>query len=332
MSRSVALVVFDHFDAVDLAAITVFQAANRVVEAPDRYETRVVSATGRDVASAAGIRIGCEPLTDDVHTLIVAGGPGVPHPGDDLLETLPRHAARASRLASVCTGTFVLAQAGLLDAQRVTTHWAYAPELQARFPDLRVEADRIFIEDGHVWTSAGMTACIDLSLALVERDLGAEVARSCARKLVHQRRVGGQSQFSLLSELPASENRVRQAIHYASQHLSSDLSVEDLAAAVHWSPRHLAREFQRHVGLAPKQALERLRVERAVAMLEDGHTSLAKVAQGAGFGDEERMRRAFVRRFGRSPQTLLREIRSSRSSSSCGEPQTCSTSAARRVI
>lgn len=214
------------------------------------------------------------------------------------------------RMASICSGAFVLADTGLLNGRRATTHWGQAHALAQNYPEVIVEEDRIFINDGHVWTSAGMTAGVDLALALVEADFGGDVAREASRQLVvHYRRTGGQSQFSTLSTLEPNADRVRTALAYAREHLREPLSVEQLAAQVHWSARHFSREFTLQTGLTPAKAIEKLRLEAAQALLEDGEASIARVADITGFGDEERMRRAFVRTLGKPPQALLREAR-----------------------
>jgi transcriptional regulator GlxA family with amidase domain len=192
----------------------------------------------------------------------------------------------------------------------VKINWAYARELQARFPKVKVEEDRIFIGDGPIWTSAGMTASIDLALALVEMDLGEDVVRSVAKKLVvYHRRAGGQSQHSALLELQPRSDRIQTALVYAKRNLRTPLSVEQLAVAVHLSPRQFSRAFHAATGQSPAKAVENLRVETARILIEDGRHSMDVVAQQAGFGDRERMRRAFLRAFGQPPQVLRRNAR-----------------------
>jgi transcriptional regulator GlxA family with amidase domain len=209
-------------------------------------------------------------------------------------------------VSSICTGAFVLAEAGLLDGRRATTHWHYARELQRGFPNVKVQEDCIFIADGPVWTSAGMTACIDLTLALVESDLGTKVSHELARKLVvYSRRNGGQAQFSAMLELEPKSERIQDALAFAKKNLHRPLSVEQLADAAHLSPRQFSRAFMAETGQSPARAVEKLRVETARAMIEDGH-SIDRVAEKAGFADPERMRRAFHRAFGQPPQALKR--------------------------
>lgn len=306
----VALVVFPGFQILDLAAVSVFEVANLMRGTP-AYEVSVVSPGGGMVAGSSGVRIETQPIGRVRYdTLMVAGATWVRPTEPDLIDAMRRAAPRVRRVASICTGAFILADAGLLDGRRATTHWAFAQELQQRYPDVQVEDDRIFVNDGDVWTSAGMTACIDLALALVEADFGAALTKAVARKLVvHYRRTGGQSQFSTLSELEPNSDRIRAALAYAREHLHEPLSVEQLAEQVSWSARHFSRAFMRQTGMSPAKAIEKLRLEAARALIEDGEPSIARVAQVTGFGDEERMRRAFLRTLGKPPQAVMREAR-----------------------
>jgi transcriptional regulator GlxA family with amidase domain len=236
---------------------------------------------------------------------LVAGSSALPEPSPELIALLQRGFAQSRRVASICTGAFILAQAGLLDGRRATTHWHFARELQQRFPRIKVEEDRIYIVDGSVWTSAGMTACIDLALALVEADLGVAVSRAVARKLViYHRRSGGQSQFSALLELEPKSDRIQDALGYAKKNLHRRLSVDKLADVANLSPRQFSRAFLAETGYSPARAVERLRVESARILIEEGGQSVERVAQQAGFSDPERMRRAFHRALGRPPQSL----------------------------
>ena len=201
----------------------------------------------------------------------------------------------------------------MLDGRRATTHWAHARELQKRFPAIKVEEDRIFIVDGPVWTSAGMSAGIDLALSMVETDLGAEVARLVSRSLViHHRRAGGQSQHSALLELDAKSDRIQGALDYARRNLGTPLSVEQLADAAHLSPRQFSRAFHAETGQSPAKAVENLRVEAARVMMEQGRHPIDIVANETGFADRERMRRAFLRAYGQPPQTVRRNARVAR--------------------
>ncbi|MBS7457345.1 GlxA family transcriptional regulator [Coralloluteibacterium stylophorae] len=310
MAARIALVVYPGFQVLDLAALTVFELANEARARPV-YDLELVSHAGGMVRSSAGVDMQTRAIgRRRFDTLLVAGALAVPDAEPGLVEDLRRAAPRTRRIASICTGAFVLAQAGLLQDRRATTHWGLARELQRRHPAVRVEEDRIFVADDGVWTSAGMTACIDLALALLDADEGAQLARLVSRKMVvHYRRTGGQSQFSTLAELEPGSDRVRTALEFARENLREPLSVEQLAAHVHWSPRHFSRAFQAQTGLSPAKAVEKLRMEAARALIEDGERSIGKVALLTGFGDEERMRRAFLRTLGRPPQALLREAR-----------------------
>ncbi|KAF1048031.1 MAG: HTH-type transcriptional regulator CdhR [Herbaspirillum frisingense] len=310
MPKRIAFVVFPGFQILDLAAMTVFEMANlELGEA--YYQTELVSLEGGMVASSAGVRVETLAMARrPADTVMVGGALDVPGGMSELTEQLRKAAARARRTASICTGAFLLAEAGLLDGRRATTHWAHALELRARHPLVQVDEDRIFVNDGGVWTSAGMTACIDLALALVDADLGAQTARSVSRKMVvYHRRTGGQSQFSTLSEMEPASDRIRDALSFAKEHLREPLTIEQLAAHVHWSPRHFSRAFQLQTGYSPAKAVEKLRLEAAKALIEAGHNVIAAIAADTGFGDEERMRRAFLRAFGKPPQAMVREVR-----------------------
>ena len=277
------------------------------------YEIALVSEHGGAVKSS----LGCELQTSSFKrrkfdTLIVAGGTSVPSTMPGLLNYLRSAADRTGRVASICTAAFVLAEAGLLDGRRATTHRYHARELQRRYPRINVEADRIFTTDGPMWTSAGMSAGIDLALALVEKDVGAEIARSVAKLLVvYHRRAGGQSQYSTLLDLDAHSDRVQTALTYAKEHLNERLSVDALASAAFLSPRQFTRLFKEETGQSPAKAVERLRVESARLMMEAGRFSADEIARKNGFGNRERMRRSFVRAFGQPPQVIQRSVSAS---------------------
>ena len=308
--KRIGLVVFPGFQILDMAAASVFEMAN--LGKPDAaYEIHVVSEGGGAVKSSVGAAVQTIALDpDDYDTLIVAGPTTLQPASPKLLRLLARALEPTRRLASICTGAFVLAEAGVLNGRRVTTHWNHARDLQRSYPALRVEEDRIFVRDGTVWTSAGMTACIDLALAMVEGDLGSDVSRAVAKKLVvHHRRAGGQSQFSTLSELDAESDRIQAALTYAKNHLKEDLSVERLAHVVHMSPRHFSREFRLNTGQSPARAIERLRAETARILVEADRFTIERIARTTGFSDPERMRRSFLRVFGEPPQALKRAAR-----------------------
>lgn len=310
MAARIALVVFPGFQMLDFAALTAFELAN--AEAGEtRYTVETVSHGGGPVRSSAGVQVETTAIGRRVFDTLLIAGPTVVTPAEpELLAALRRAAPRARRTACLCTGAFVAAEAGLLDGHRVTTHWTLGQQLKKQHPAILLDDDRIFVNDGPVWTSAGMTACIDLAIALVEADLGSELAKTVARKMVmYHRRTGGQSQFSSLAEMDGGSDRIRSALLYAKQNLHQALSVEQLAGHVNWSPRHFSRAFRDQTGHSPAKAIEKLRLEAARSLLEDGHASIARVAAQTGFGDEERMRRAFVRTLGKPPQAVLREAR-----------------------
>lgn len=307
---SVAFVVAPGFQMMSFAALAVFEFANVTVDEPC-YAVEVLSEKGGPVLSSIGVPVETRPIDDRTFdTMIFTGGLKPSRSTPELVSYARRSADTARRIASICTGAFVLAEAGVLDHRKATTHWLYARDLKARFPDVRVEDDRIFITDGSVWTSAGASAGIDLALGLVEDDLGQEIARSTARKLVlYHRRAGGQSQHSTLLDLDAKSDRIQNVLTYARRNLAAPLSVEELAEVAHLSPRQFSRAFHAETGQSPAKAVENLRVEAARVMMEHGRHSLDIIARETGFADRERMRQAFLRAFGRSPQAIRRDVR-----------------------
>jgi transcriptional regulator GlxA family with amidase domain len=242
-------------------------------------------------------------------TLVVAGGLGAYEALKDgaILDYL-RVSARASRrVASVCSGAFLIAEAGLLDGKRATTHWSRSRLFAQRYPDVRLEPDRIFVRDGKIWSSAGITAGVDLALALIADDLGEMVARRVAQQLVvYRRRPGDQSQFSALLEMERPEGRFGSLLGSARERLGEPLTVERLAERAAMSPRNFARRFAEETGVTPARAVERLRVEAARDRVEGGRVPIEAIAAEIGFGDPERMRRAFLRAYGQPPQALRR--------------------------
>jgi len=295
---------------VSVAALSVFELANSQMRAPV-YDVHLLSETGGLVRSSMGVSVASEPFDDtDFDTVMVGGTNAVEPLTPGVIRFLREALGRCRRVASICRGAFVLAEAGLLDGRRATTHWSRARELQTRFPKVKVEEDRIFINDGPVWTSAGMTAGIDLALALVERDLGADVSRAAARTLVvYHRRAGGQSQFSALLELEPKSDRIQNALAYAKRNLDKPLPVEQLAGAAHLSPRQFSRAFRAETGQSPAKAVENLRIEAARLMMEQSRHPIEAVARQTGFADRDRMRRAFLRAFGQPPQVIRRNAR-----------------------
>ncbi|MGJ5206404.1 GlxA family transcriptional regulator [Bradyrhizobium sp. HKCCYLR20261] len=307
--RQIGFIMEDGFQLMGVAAATAFEFAN-IQLGEEAYRVSVMSENGGLVRSTLGVHVETSPLGDFPDTLMVVGEllPRPISPG--LRAYIAEAGQRSRRVAGVCTGAFLLAEAGLLDGRSATTHWAHASTLQERYPAIRVDDDRIFVADGNIWTSAGMTAGIDLTLALIEEDHGAELSRAVARRLVvYHRRPGGQSQFSALLELEPRSDRVRRALTYAKEHLRNPLSVEELAEAASLSPRQFSRIFREETGQSPAKAVERLRLEAAKAMLEDGRHSMDVVARDTGFADRDRMRRAFLRFFGQPPQSLRRSLR-----------------------
>ncbi|MCU1373807.1 MAG: putative AraC family transcriptional regulator [Actinomycetia bacterium] len=267
------------------------------------YAVELVSATGQPVRSASGLTLGVDGALADVRgpldTLVVAGGDGIGTAMADaeVLRHLGRLAARSRRVTSVCSGAFLLAEAGLLDGRRATTHWRHCAELAARYPAITVDPDPIFVRDGDVWTSAGVTAGMDLALALVEEDRGAEAALAIARRLVmYVQRPGGQAQFSAaLKAQRADRDVLRELQAWLPDHLDLDLGVDRLAERAAMSPRQFARTFAAEVGVTPGRYVEDLRVEAARRLLESTRRGVDDVATTCGFGTAETMRRAFLR-------------------------------------
>jgi transcriptional regulator GlxA family with amidase domain len=268
------------------------------------YRIEVVSAgCGPHVTSSCRIAVVADgdyrSLRGEIDTLLIPGGEGVWRAAQDerLLGWLRRTAPRVRRIASVCNGAFILAAAGLLDGRKATTHWQWCSQLARDYPNVEVEGDSIFVRDGGVYTAAGVTAGMDLALALVEEDHGPDAAMRIARYLVmFVRRPGGQSQFSTLLELQAAERRpIRDLQAWIGEHPSEDLSVESLAARVHMSPRNFARVFRDEVGQTPAKFVERVRVEAARRRLEESESGLDRVARDCGFGGADSMRRSFLR-------------------------------------
>jgi transcriptional regulator GlxA family with amidase domain len=308
--RRIGILVFPGFQILDLAAIAAFELANMQL-GQAHYRVEVLSEHGGLVASSSGAAVDSRRFTTArFDTLVMTGALVATTITPKVCRFLRSGIRQARRVTSICTGAFALAEAGLLDGRRATTHWGFAQELQKRHPLIQVQPDRIFINDGPVWTSAGMTAGIDMVLALVEQDLGAEIARAVAKKMVvYYRRPGGQSQFSAMLELEPQSDRIQKTLAHARAHLREPLSVEDLADVAHLSPRQFSRAFKAETGQSPAQAVENLRVEAARTMIDAGELALGVVAREAGFGDPERMRRAFLRTLGQPPQSIRRSAR-----------------------
>ncbi len=313
--RRIAVLAFPEAQSLDvIGPIEVFASSSHWL-ASERgasgYEIELLSSTG-----AGALRLSCgvrllasalpEPARLGLDTLIVAGGAGTRAAASDpaLIAWLREAAPRARRLASVCSGAFLLAEAGLLDGRRATTHWSSCAELARRYPDVRVDPDPIFVRDGNVYTSAGVTSGMDLALALVEEDHGREAALAVARWLVlFLKRPGGQSQFSAqLSVQLASRQPLQELQAWIVENVHADLSVAALAARAGMSPRNFARVFTREIGVTPARFVETARVEAARRQLEeDGGQGVEAVAAACGFGSAETLRRAFARRLHVSP-------------------------------
>lgn len=308
--RKVAFVLFPGFQILDVTGpLAAFEIASRYT--PGAYEMRVVATKAGLVPSSAGVALPAQAIgrLGVVDTVIVSGGGGTGDAMRDkaLIAALKAAPKKARRVASVCSGAYLLAQAGLLDGKRATTHWRRAAHLAKAFPDVRVEPDCIYIKDGAVWTSAGVSAGIDLALAMIAEDLGAEVSANVAREMVvYAKRPGGQAQHSALLELDTA--RFAKLNVWMLAHLADDLSVERLAEEAAMSARNFARAYAAETGVTPAKAVERLRAEAARGALEGGG-SIQEIATRTGFGDPERMRRAFVRLYGAPPAAMRRTLR-----------------------
>ncbi len=306
--HKIGLIIADHFQMLAISTLTVFEFAN-MATGKAFYQPVVYSEFGGTVRSSSGIGVDSLPLSDDtqVDSWLVAGvlTPVEEPASAGIVHFLQTTALQARRIAGVCTGAFVLAQAGLLDKKRATTHWAHARSLLQLHPDIQLEDDRIFIIDDRIWTSAGMTAGLDMALGMVEKDLGAEIARAVAHNLVmNQRRSGGQTQHSEMLALAPRSDRLQNALEYARSNLSKALTVELLADAVHLSARQLSRLFRQETGKSPAKAIEGLRLEAARLMIEQSRLSLDAIARESGFRDRRHMREVFIRGYGIPPQSL----------------------------
>ena len=313
MPRTIALFLYPDFQILDACGpITSFEIGGRM--AGDAYRLILLSATGGPVRSSAGVEMTTIATQDAdmIDTLILVGGNGSRDAMRDaaVLACLRDLAATVRRLCSVCSGAFLLAGAGMLDGRRATTHWRRAGLLSRLFPKVIVEPDRIHIRDGNIWTSAGITAGIDLSLALIAEDLGEDLARRVAQEMVvYYQRPGGQSQFSALAELGGDGAQFAPLLDWIRAHLDQQLTVESLAAESAMSPRNFSRAFTREMGMSPAKAVERLRLEVARERVENSPEPIEKIAARLGFHDPERMRRAFLRAFGQPPQAMRRLAR-----------------------
>lgn len=309
----IGYLLVDGFQMMGLANQTVFELANRSAGEPF-YTVQCYSLQGGLLSPSFGSPIQTRPLSarSRAETWMLPGRiDPLGQPTDpQLVRRLQQLAPHARRTAGLCTGAFVLAEAGLLDGRRATTHWGYAEALQQRHPGIVVEPDRLHIVDGPIWTSAGMTAALDLALAMVEKDLGADIARGVAHALVmHQQRSGGQSQHSEMLTLAPRSDRIQRVLAHVRGHLAGALGVEELAAVANLSPRQFSRVFVAETGQSPARAIEGLRLEAARLMIEKSRHPLDVVARENGFRDRRHLREAFLRGFGVPPRAVRREGR-----------------------
>jgi transcriptional regulator GlxA family with amidase domain len=309
----VGLVLPPDFQLLNLAPLTVFEIAE-MTPAPPAYRVSLLSERGGQMRSSCGVTVETEAFSDpDFDTLIVGAitsfsAPPPSSPGT--IAFVQKAAAASRRTASFCNGAFILAEAGLLEGRRATTHWHQAIGFRARFPNIILEEDRIFIRDGTIWTSAGMTAGFDLVLAMVDEDVGPKAAVEVAKLLVmDQRRMGAKRQLSALLEMTPSSDRIELVLAYIRENLQRELSVDVLASVANLSRRQFGRAFMAETGQAPAKAVEKLRLEAARFKIEQGRLTVDQIAHDSGFGGRERMRRAFVRTYGQSPRAMRSDAR-----------------------
>jgi transcriptional regulator GlxA family with amidase domain len=317
MAKIIAILVFDQFLLLDAAGrITAFEAPARGISPPP-YRIKVLARRAGAVTSSSGARVYAEAMKRQrrIDTLIVVGGLGkrAAMGCSQTLAFVRRCARYARRVCSVCSGSYVLAAAGVLEGRRASTHWRESTRFAQMFPNVHLDPDQIYTRDGNIWTSAGVTAGIDMALALIAEDLGETVAKRVAQELVvYYRRPGGQSQFSPLLEIGAPEHRFTGLLAWIREHVGSKHTVAKLAARVHMSARNFSRAFTFATSLSPAKAVERIRLDIARERVESSDSPIECIAEAVGFGEPERMRRAFVRTFGQSPQGLRRAARGAR--------------------
>jgi transcriptional regulator GlxA family with amidase domain len=309
----IGVLIFPDFQLMDAAGpISVFEIAGRYARVD--LPIRVLAEVPGGVRSSSGVEMLARGLRSPgaLSTLIIAGGEGVRTAATSpaILAFVRAVAKRGVRIASVCSGAYILAEAGLLDGRRATTHWGRTRHFLSAYPKVKLEPDKIFVRDGDIWSSAGISAGIDLALAMVAEDFGEDISRQTARQLViYDRRSGGQSQFSSLLELKAPNGRFAPLLSWARENLDARLTVEHLAERAGMSSRHFTRAFVAETGTTPFKAVERLRLEVARQQVQSSGDAIERVARTTGFGDPERMRRAFIRAFGQPPQSLRRAAR-----------------------
>lgn len=303
--RKVGLIVYPGFQVMCFVAFSAFEVANSKAGEP-LYDLHVLSETGGPVRSSFGMEVMTKAIGEaEFDTILIGVGMEVPSTSSAMAHYLQQAAMSTRRLASICLGSFALGDAGLLDGRRATTHWRFVQQFQDRFPSCKIDIDKIFIADGQIWTSAGMSAGSDLAVGMIESDHGAEMARLVAKGMVmHHRRAGGQSQHSALLDLDAKADRIQTALTYAKRNLRRPLEIEDLARAACLSPRQFTRVFRAETGVSPAKAVETLRLEAARLLLEQSRLPVEDVAREVGFSNRERMRRAFVRAYGEAPRSI----------------------------
>lgn len=307
--RHIGFIVDESLDLGELSALSVFDAANSWLGAA-RYETRLISRNGGPVRSSCGIEVLTRAFDRREYDSIFIAGASALEEDPATARFLHRASQHSRRIVSLRCGVFTLGRAGLIDGRRVTTHWTLLAGLRERFPRALVEDDCLYVQDGPIWTSAGMTSSVDLSLSMLEKDEGGDVATAVARQLVlGQRRHPRQSQRPPTLDLLAKSDRVERALAFARANLRGKLSVEQLAEAASLSPRQFSRLFGAETGCSPAKAVERLRMEAAHLLVTQGRLSLDVVARETGFDDAERMRRAFVRHHGKPPLAMRRLAR-----------------------
>jgi transcriptional regulator GlxA family with amidase domain len=309
--RRIGFIAYPNFQVLSLCTVSAFEAAN-ILAREQLYELEMLSEAGGFIRTSSGLAVETKKFDESEFDTLIVLGTLVDSPtfSPGLLSYVKDSPSKARRVASICTGALVLAQAGLLDHRRATTHWAYARYLRERFSNVRLEEDRDFVSDGPIWTSAGCTACIDLALAMISADAGRELAWSVSRKLyVNHRGIGGQPQHPAPLELDPRSDRIQSALDYARQNLHASLTVDELAEAVHLSSRQFSRAFHRETGQSPAKAVENMRIEAAKLMVEEGRHSIDVIARETGFGNRDRMRRAFVRKLGQAPKGIRDDAR-----------------------
>lgn len=311
------VVGYDGAELLDIACVTSTLAAAALHTGSTPYEVRLLTPGGNAITCATGLRLEAQGTLErhrsPADTLVVCGGFGAEPAADDphLVGHVRRLARLVRRVASVCTGAGILAAAGLLDGRRATTHWRFAPDLARRHPQVKVDPDPIYVRDGNIFTSAGVTAALDLTLALVTEDLGTKVAREVARSLVtYLQRPGNQAQISMHLAAPAPQDPVlRDLIDHIGRSLHTDLTAEALATRAGVSSRHLRRIFQTHLAQTPARYVRRARTEAAAHLLTSTQLPLSRIAQRCGFGTTESLRTAFLDIYGVPPSRFSPSVR-----------------------